>query len=112
MRVRKQSPKYIDLVRLRADYGISESKAKRMIADGRIKVIHLVDEGRCRGRMLIVVDELDRSHEITGGHGATEAEEGGKARDGMTSIPRGSRGIAPNTNAKPIKKEGMNPNTK
>ena len=60
MRVRKQSPKYIDLVRLRTDYGISESKAKRMIADGRIKVIHLVDEGRCRGRMLIVVDELDR----------------------------------------------------
>ena len=61
MRVRrKQNPKYIDLIRLRADYGISETKAKRMIADGRIKVIHLVDEGRCRDRMLIVVDELER----------------------------------------------------
>jgi hypothetical protein len=56
----QQSSKYVDLLRPRADYCISESKAKRMIADGRIKAIRLVDEGRSRGKLLIDVDELNR----------------------------------------------------
>jgi hypothetical protein len=60
MSVQVSSPKYINLHRLRADYGISQSKAQRMIADGRIKVIHLVDAGRSRGKLLVVVESLDR----------------------------------------------------
>jgi hypothetical protein len=45
-------PKYITLQRLGAEYGISKGKAVRMMEDGRIQAVRVVDEGRSRGKVL------------------------------------------------------------
>ena len=41
-------PKYITLTRLALEYGVWKGKAHRMIKDGRIDVVRVVDEGRSR----------------------------------------------------------------
>ena len=53
------TPRFIDFHRLLAEYGIPKSKARQLIADGFIQAIHLVNRGRSRGRMLIVVKSIE-----------------------------------------------------
>jgi hypothetical protein len=53
-------PKYITLTRLALEYGISKGKAHRMIKDGRIDVVRVVDKGRSRGKILVLAASVDR----------------------------------------------------
>jgi hypothetical protein len=53
-------PKYITLQRLGAEYGISKGKAVRMLEDGRIQAVRVVDEGRSRGKVLVIAESVDR----------------------------------------------------
>jgi hypothetical protein len=53
-------PKYITFERLEAEYGITKGRAYPLIHDGRIKVVRLIEQGRSRGKVLILADTVDR----------------------------------------------------
>ena len=53
-------PKYITFERLEAEYGITKGRAYPLIANGRIKVVRLIEPGLSRGKELIIVDTLER----------------------------------------------------
>jgi hypothetical protein len=52
-------PKYITFERLEAEYSISKGRAYPLIANGRIKVVRLLEPGKSRGKVLIVVSSVE-----------------------------------------------------
>ena len=53
-------PKYITFERLEAEYGITKGRAYPLIHNGRIKVVRLIEPGLSRGKVLILVDSVER----------------------------------------------------
>jgi hypothetical protein len=53
------APKYITFERLEAEYSISKGRAYPLIANGRIKVVRLLEPGKSRGKVLILVASVE-----------------------------------------------------
>lgn len=53
-------PKYTTFEGLEAGYAITKGRAYPLIKDGRIKVVRLIEPGKSRGKVLILVDSVER----------------------------------------------------